>query len=158
MTKYIYSIKNISELDYDLAIGNIIAKIPSLMELIECYLIEEKDCTINELLSPKNKGTFFIHERVTDYNANSALFLDNSIEMISSILCRLISLKSGIGLSRLIEIFRTQGERRITKEGLSVCKDRPSKSQQKLFRSYNIPIHELSLLTLDKLILHTLIH
>lgn len=158
LTKYIYSIKNISEMDYGLAIGNIIGKLPSLMELIECYLIEEKDCTINELLSPKNKGTFFIHEWVTDYNANSTLFLDNSIEMISSILCRLISLKSGIGLSRLIEIFRTQGERRITKEGLSVCKDRPSKSQQKLFRSYNIPIHELSLLTLDKLILHTLIH
>ena len=121
LTKYIYSIKNISEMDYDLAIGNIIGKLPSLMELIECYLIEEKDCTINELLLPKKNGAFVIHERVTDYNANSALFLDNSIEMISSILCRLISLKSGIGLSRLIEIFRTQGERRITKEGLSVC-------------------------------------
>ena len=176
--RYIYGEIGIRDDEFEHASENLAQKALSMNQLLECYLIENYDYPLPKILFPWNgdgngyktmeyrafmdKGLLLgsaFHDGRGIYADSSSLFvLENTVEAMATVICFIISLKSGIGHRRLIEIFRTQGERWISERGISISCRKYTKSQLKLLRTYNITPREVSLLKLEEYTLHTISH
>lgn len=159
---YLYTPFKIKEKDFESTLSSLSDKLAFLAQGAIKYtshvLMTSHD--ENLIFSMKAIGAqlnCFAYELSSDISKDKRVIMFYELTSIlkNSVLA-VISSKCGISLKRLMEMFKTDGERWVSANGITANRKRNSKSEDKLLRAYKVPVKYISLLKLEEYLYYAL--
>lgn len=175
---YLYGAYSFDMNSIEHALENLARKSYSINELLECFLIENYDLKLMEVLYPYLKGSnryatkeyrSFIDDGIVlgfdSYDRKSLTQKEkdmrriiNTAYAIGASIISIISKQSNLSIQKVKEVLIEQGDVYHTKKGFSHFASHFTKAQLKIFRAFNISTRKTIPTVLEEYIEHTLMH